>query len=98
MFPLFETDLVLIKKIPAFLVIKCNIFATKVHTGFLFTGAPPGRTSPKSQTGVLIQALEFGTFLKKSPTKAKVGTKLRLLWYHFYKFLGLLVVIFIKMP
>ena len=35
---------------------------------------------------------------QKSPTKAKVGTKLRLLWYHFYKFLGLLVVIFIKMP
>ena len=54
-------------------MIKCNIFATKVHTGFLFTGAPPGRTSPKSQTGVLIQALEFGTFLKKAPQRQKLG-------------------------
>ena len=50
--------------------------------------------------GALIQDLEFGTFLKKAP-QSKIcdfGTKLGLFWDHFYTLLGLLVIIFIKMP
>ena len=34
---------------------------------------------------------------QKSSTKAKFGTKLGLIWDHFYTLLGLLFVIFIKM-
>ena len=50
--------------------------------------------------GAPIQDLEFGTFLKKAPQRQiwDFGTKLGLFWDHFYTLLGLLVVIFIKMP
>ena len=65
-------------------------------------GAPQGiiNTALQKYTGAPIQDLEFGTFLKNAPQRQNLGlwTKLGLFWDHFYTLLGLLVVIFIKMP